>query len=125
LVISLKFSDQPHEGVIILSEDGYTFYEGSIINGVPWGFGTFTWEDGAMYEGQWENGTRQGFGKMTNLRSDPNGPDFYIGQWKNNNMHGKGKLVWNNEDFYVGDFENNTRTGNGTYTWEEGTEKEN
>ena len=51
------------------------------------GRGTFTWANGAVYEGEWKNNKREGKGtyKWSN-------GDVYEGDWKDNRPNGQGTL---------------------------------
>ncbi len=61
-------------------------YEGSFVAGVYDGFGTFTWQDRAMYNGHWKGGKRHGPGIYTSA----DGAHVYDGEWNNDLEHGQG-----------------------------------
>ena len=44
---------------------GTDTYEGQFSDGLPWGRGTYTWENGDVYVGDWKNGMRNGEGDFT------------------------------------------------------------
>jgi len=58
------------------------------------GEGTFTWANGAVYEGEWKDNKRNGHG----IYKWSNG-DVYEGEWKNNQPNGKGTLTLTNGTF--------------------------
>jgi hypothetical protein len=41
---------------------GIDTYEGKFKNGLPWGIGKYTWENGDYFEGRWKKGMRNGKG---------------------------------------------------------------
>lgn len=59
-------------------------YNGAWENDERNGFGTYTWEDGKIFEGNWKDGKRHGPGKLT-LTSGMT----YIGEWKDDKRNGK------------------------------------
>jgi hypothetical protein len=40
-------------------------YEGQFLDGLPSGYGTYTWANGDIYTGEWSEGMRHGIGKMS------------------------------------------------------------
>ncbi len=61
-------------------------YEGDFEKGIYHGFGTFTWEDKAVYKGTWKDGKRHGAGIYTS----GDGLYIYDGDWQNDVKHGHG-----------------------------------
>lgn len=59
---------------------GIDKYEGKFKNGLPHGFGKYTWKNGNIYEGKWKAGERHGKGV---LYSSSNGEKI-TGYWKKN-----------------------------------------
>lgn len=98
------------------------------------GTGSFTWNDGTIYNGSWYEDKISGKGKMTFINKDEYDGDFkdnkrdgtgkytfkngdvYEGSFKNDSMEGEGKYTFKNGDVYEGTFKNNKFNGNGTYT---------
>ncbi len=61
--------------------EGVDKYEGRFKNGLPEGYGKYTWSNGVVFEGFWVKGKRDGDGK---LFFNVNGVDsIRIGVWKN------------------------------------------
>ena len=72
---------------------GMTTYVGEFQNGLPEGYGTFTYSDGAIY----------------------------VGEFKNGKEHGKGTFrCWNHGSSYTGEFKNGKKNGKGTYNYPDG-----
>lgn len=61
--------------------------------------GTFTWQNGAVYEGEWVKNQRSGKGHY----KWGNG-DEYEGQWKDNMAEGEGVLRMQDGSVYTGHF---------------------
>ncbi len=61
-------------------------YEGFFANGVYDGYGIFTWEDGASYEGNWKDGKRHASG----IYKSGDGKNTYDGEWQRDVKHGQG-----------------------------------
>ena len=100
-------------------------YEGEFLNNH--GFGTFTFPDGATYEGDIitkpskdpisrGNFVRHGKGKFI----WPNG-QIYIGNWLDGKMHGHGSITYPKGDKYEGNFKNEKRHGYGIYIYKDGS----
>lgn len=64
-------------------------YDGDLINDIPDGYGTMTWNTGGTHIGYWKNGIRTGYGVCTY----PNG-DRYIGEFKNDQRNGQGTYYY-------------------------------
>lgn len=103
-------------------------YEGEFLN--DYGFGTFTFLDGATYEGDIKtkpskdpnsrgNFVRHGKGKFI----WPSG-EIYIGDWLDNKMEGHGKITYAKGAQYEGNFKNELRHGYGIYIYKDGTKEE-
>jgi hypothetical protein len=82
--------------------------------------GTYTWENGDVYDGDWKNNKMDGLGTFYYKKSG----NEYDGDWKNNKKHGFGTYYWNDGDKYVGDFLNDKKHGKGRYTWKSGSKYE-
>lgn len=51
-------------------EDGSGTYEGSWRNGLPYGVGVFTYDNGTMYIGEYKEGQRHGRGNLVDTKSN-------------------------------------------------------
>lgn len=94
-------------------------YTGEVKNGIPHGYGTMVYTDGARYEGDWKDGLRDGQG--TYLYTD-NGVDYgkYVGNWKNNKKNGQGILTTSSSSStseYIGEWKDDKKDGQGTITY--------
>lgn len=65
-------------------EDSYT---GDFRNGLPHGYGKYSWANGDWYEGDWEKGVRSGRGTMH--YADKSQGDSLFGFWKKDKYVGK------------------------------------
>ena len=87
-------------------------YTGYMVQGVPHGEGTCTWDNGVVYTGNWNQGTREGYGEMYGANGFS-----YKGQWKKDQYNGTGTLVYSGgKATYTGEFKDGVRHGTGTYT---------
>lgn len=69
---------------------GVHIYEGEFKKGLPFGEGTYTWEEGRWFKGTFRNGLKNGYGKM---HSNAIGADtILIGYWKNDYYIGEENL---------------------------------
>lgn len=82
--------------------------------------GTYTWENGDVYDGDWRNNKKHGVGTYYYKKSG----NEYDGDWKNNKKHGFGTFYWNDGDKYVGYYLNDKRHGKGRYTYKNGDKYE-
>lgn len=80
-------------------------YAGQWENGKMHGNGTYTFNDGSLYEGRFEGGNESGQGKATY----PSGRHDYRGSWKQGKYDGFGEALG-----YSGGFKAGLRHGNGT-----------
>lgn len=94
-------------------------YTGYLVNGVRHGQGTFSWDDGAVYEGNWSHGKRDGYGKMTFANGD-----VYEGPFVDGKRHGEGTYRWADGGSYTGAFVDGQRTGNGVMVYSSGNRYE-
>ena len=78
--------------------------------------GTFTWPDGAVYQGDFVNGQRHGQGKYT--FSDGG---CYEGSWKDGRYDGYGTCVWEDGRKYQGEWKQGMAHGHGVETYSNGT----
>ncbi|MHC5226510.1 hypothetical protein [Ignatzschineria sp. LJL83] len=77
---SIYIAESENQGRII-SPDG-SFYQGSIQDNKPHGFGKSTMITGEIYEGEHQNGRFEGKGKL--ILSDQS---YFIGSFKNHKVH--------------------------------------
>jgi len=126
----LGVSVQPHSvnGNIAVLQFGYNpeniykkaNYTGHLtIDGKMHGKGTFTFENGNIYEGDWVEDTMHGKGKYT--LPDNN---TYEGEWANGKMHGKGVFTFSNGDKYTGEWKNGEKHGKGLFEFVDGDKYE-
>lgn len=129
--------DQSKTGYGTIEKESYT-YTGDILNGVPYGTGTyefsngntytgevvygkregqgtFTWADGTQYTGAWSDGQVNGYGTMYY-----NDGYVYEGQLVNGVRHGWGTMNHPNGDSYTGEWSDGKMHGEGTYTYSSG-----
>ena len=95
------------------SENGK--YTGERVNGKRSGTGTYTWNDGSVYEGEFANDQINGEGKLTIP-----GKGTYDGEFVNGKKSGTGTYEFVNGDKYVGNWSNDVMSGYGTYTFSNG-----
>ena len=113
--------------------DNAEAFEGSMLDGVPHGYGSCTYPSGARYEGQWENGRWHGPGVLhdgggssyTGLFVEGGASDK-SGSWKyadgssykggvvNGLRHGQGLYRHADTSSYSGGWEDDCRCGMGT-----------
>lgn len=91
---------------------------GKIIDGKPFGWGTYTWSNGNVYEGFFTTSGRSGSGTETFSSGAK-----YVGEFLHNKRT-TGTFYWPNGDKYVGEFKNELPHGQGVYTWHDGTRYE-
>lgn len=102
------------------------------------GRGTFTWSNGAKYEGEWQSDKENGRGKkiwMDGATFDGEWEDGkfsgkgvhtwasgsrYQGCWRKHKRNGFGRNVWPQKDIYEGEWLEDQKSGMGTYTWADG-----
>ncbi len=61
-------------------------YEGQFVNGLPNGYGTYTWANGDKYTGEWIEGMRHGIGRYTMTISGID--SVQDGLWQNDEYSG-------------------------------------
>jgi hypothetical protein len=49
-----------------------------------------TWTNGQLYEGHWKDGQMEGQGKITYVKKDESGLDYYYGEFKDGKKSGTG-----------------------------------
>ena len=96
-------------------DDG-SIYEGEFVDGKVHGQGTYTWSDGTMYEGAFESGLPHGEGRLT----WPSGA-MYEGPFQAGEKAGTGTMTWPSGVTYTGDFVGGLIKGTGTMAWPDGT----
>ncbi|NBC29208.1 MAG: hypothetical protein GVY29_04360 [Spirochaetes bacterium] len=107
----------PSGTMVVRTPEGV--YEGEIVDGLPHGSGTMTWDDGAEYRGQWQEGRPHGSG----VHTWPNG-SRYVGEWRNGRRHGVGKMEWANGTYYEGAWKKDLPNGRGYMEWPDGSSYE-
>ena len=95
--------------------DSDTVYVGEVSNGLPNGKGTYTFLNGAKYEGAWKDGKFNGQGTSIH----PIGAK-YEGAWKDGKKHGPGTYTYEDGAKYVGQYKDGKENGHGTRTWPDG-----
>jgi len=88
---------------------------GELREGSYDGQGKYVWACGKVYEGSFVNGLPYGKGVMTY-------PEGYVyeGRFKDGKFHDEGKFTWSPNNYYEGQFYNGEMTSGGTYYTEEG-----
>lgn len=81
------------------------------MNGLPEGFGEYTWGDGSNYKGDFKQGLRSGYGLW--CISLANDCEKYQGHYSMDKKSGYGVYEWENGWIYKGNFENDYRNGYG------------
>mmetsp|Transcript_18050 Transcript_18050/g.20215 ORF Transcript_18050/g.20215 Transcript_18050/m.20215 type:complete len:144 (+) Transcript_18050:152-583(+) len=84
-------------------------YKGCWKDNRQYGYGTYTWPDGSVYEGQW-TGFKQGVG----LYFYPNG-DKYEGEWREDKPHGIGIKWVSKKGRYEGSWKFDNKDGYGNW----------
>lgn len=77
----------PHEGY--LQREGWGWYEGEFVDGLPHGKGTHLAVDRSRYTGEWVQGRRHGRGDASFATGGS-----YTGDWKNDRFDGQGTIVY-------------------------------
>lgn len=94
-------------------------YTGEVKNGIPHGYGTMVYTDGARYEGEWKDGLRDGQGTHT-YSTFTIDQGKYVGEWKDNKKNGQGTLTISSSSRshseYVGEWKDDLEHGQGTLT---------
>ena len=99
-----------------LSLDNGDVYEGDIVYGLEHGYGIYTWANGDVYEGDFVDGKASGKGKLTCVNGW-----IYEGDIADGKISGKGVMTMPNGDVYTGDFLNGSFNGQGSYARTDGT----
>jgi len=79
------------------------------------GDGMMKYQSGT-YVGQWQEGLRYGQGKFT-----WNNGDTYDGSWFEDKRHGQGIYIWHDGSKYKGHYSHGVRSGYGIYYYKNGT----
>ena len=74
-------------------------YKGGLLNGAPYGFGSYTWKSGDKYVGEFRAGKKNGQGTYT----WPDGRR-YVGEYRGGKENGQGTYTWPDGRRYVGEF---------------------
>ena len=93
-------------------------YVGEFKNGLPEGYGTFTYSDGAVYVGNFKEGKEHGIGTFTCWTHGSQ----YTGQFQNGKKHGSGIYTYPDGVIYDGEWSKGIREGDGVLTYKDGTE---
>ena len=109
---SLLWNDCRGAKVINLSA-----YVGEFRNGLPEGYGTFTYSDGAVYVGSFKEGKEHGNGIFTCWTHGSQ----YTGQFQNGKKHGNGIYKYPDGVIYDGEWREGIREGDGVLTYIDGT----
>jgi len=89
-------------------------YDGEVCDGIPNGYGIYTWRDGSVYEGLFVFCKRHGRGIM-----NQNG-HIYNGEWVAGQRVGHGTFTWPTGAVFNGKWINDNANGSGTFTWPNG-----
>lgn len=90
-------------------EDG-SYYEGTILNDLFHGYGTYVWSEGRKYIGEWIKGQMDGKGLFSYLNGS-----YYEGEFHCGLRNGGGKYQWNESKSYEGGWLNGAQHGKGKY----------
>lgn len=90
-------------------------YEGHFVNGKFDGQGTAWHPDGSRYDGDWKNGQHQGQGTWRSAEGAR-----YAGEFRANQFNGKGTLTMANGDILTGHWKDGQLNGHGSLTTAEG-----
>ena len=117
----LDVADSPTPSSAQMQTGSFTYddgsiYEGEFVDGKVHGQGTYTWSDGTMYEGTFESGLLHGEGRLM----WPSGA-MYDGPFQAGEMAGTGTKTWPSGATYTGDFVDGRIEGTGTMAWPDGT----
>ena len=93
-------------------------YVGDFKNGLPEGYGTFTYPDGAVYVGGFKEGKEHGMGTFTCWTHGSQ----YIGQFQKGKKHGDGIYTYPDGVIYDGQWSKGVREGDGVLTYTDGRE---
>ncbi|KAM3600290.1 uncharacterized protein V6R79_020979 [Siganus canaliculatus] len=85
-----------------------TVESGNLGNVMGLGYGTYFYNNSAVYEGEWREDHRSGWGRMYYENGD-----FYEGEWMRDKNHGQGLLQFANGNWYEGSWQDGKRNGNG------------
>lgn len=116
-LINDENQDESHDNFneTIVNKDG-SQYRGQIKDGLPHGYGTFTFNDGGKYTGDFKEGRFHGKGKLTYINGS-----YLEGTFEENRfLVGKGKIVFDTGT-YEGEFKNAKYHGDGKLILENGT----
>lgn len=93
------------------------------MNGLPDGYGEFTWKDGSYHKGLYKEGKKDGKGKMfKKSQIDQKRWILYEGDFRNDKRHGYGHIKWSDGSEYKGEFDSNEkRTNKGEMRWHDGS----
>ena len=69
-------------------------YEGSWVNDMREGKGTFLMNNGQKYKGEWYRDVIHGIGKLLEITEDK--PQLYIGRFSKGKKDGRGKIIYQN-----------------------------
>ncbi len=115
-------------GCVHTQSYGGGIYTGEWKDGVPNGYGKFTYSEDVIYEGEWKDGKLHGkgtatgydgtkfegewkYGKLDGYGTKTDNGNTYVGEFKEGMMHGKGILTMADGTTYVGTFANDQYVG--------------
>ena len=120
------------------TEDGV--FEGHMHEGTRGGYGSFTYRNGAVYQGTWKDNEYHGTGTLTTEDYEYDGHWFngqkhgirghikftngieYDGGWQEDQFHGEGRLFIPNFGEYRGKFFEGAKSGIGRFVFLDGSE---
>ncbi len=105
-------SSRDYTGVATATYPNGEIYEGSYVEGIREGDGTYRFLNGNVYSGKWRENRKHGMGKMTY-----SGKGEYNGLWENGRRHGEGVFKYPNGDTYSGWWRFGVKEGAGTYNF--------
>lgn len=98
-----SLSDDRKYGDIIVNNK--TIYRGFFKNELAHGYGTYSFQNGMVFEGSFVNGFIQGKGSLTSANQE----SLYIGQFYHGSAIGAGRLSLSEGTVYVGEFNHNVQ----------------
>lgn len=124
---SARRVDFPEEAEVSMGEPGRLYqleyargkYSGGMIGGEPAGQGTFTLQNGDVYQGAFKNGLFEGQGVYQWKDSS-----VYKGLFKQGKFDGKGSLSYASGNSYEGEWKDDKIEGRGLYVWASGARYE-
>lgn len=92
-------------------------FEGTYVNGIRKGKGTYTYADGTEFTGLYD-GVKTGLGRVKYAKKAETDPDsYYHGYFVNGMREGQGTFKYPNGDMYSGEWKAGKKHGQGTYVY--------